>query len=67
MRIDNDLHQDELADLLKIGRSTIGEYENGLCNPTEPVIIKLAEVFNVTTDYVLGLVPLDKEDPKIKQ
>lgn len=66
MRLANKLSQRQLAVELGIDHSTISNYESATYNPTEAFIIKIAESFNVSTDYVLGLVPLEKETPKIK-
>ena len=52
------LTQEQLAELIDSHENQIGRYEKDQSAPTAPVIIKLAEVFNVTTDYLL----LENED-----
>lgn len=49
----NDLTQDDIAKYLGIGRTTVSQYESGEIIPSTPNIIKLAKLYNVTTDYIL--------------
>lgn len=48
------LKQDELAKKLSVSPSAVGMYETNKREPNNEIIIKLAEFFNVTTDYLLG-------------
>lgn len=50
----------ELAETLGIPYRTITNYETGEREPGHSYIIKIAKLFNVTTDYILGL---DEESP----
>lgn len=45
--------QSELADLLGVTKSSIASYENDSRQPSFPVLIKIAQIFNVSTDYLL--------------
>lgn len=54
LRIKFGLKQYELAEILDVSQSTIGMYENDQRTPPSESIVKLAEYFNVTTDYLLG-------------
>ena len=56
LRIDNEYSQQTVANKLGISRSVLSQYENNLVEPTAYVIKKFAEFFNVSTDYLLGLV-----------
>ncbi|AGK96363.1 response regulator [Clostridium pasteurianum] len=49
----NNLTQDDIAKYLGIGRTTVSQYESGETLPSTPNIIKLAKLYNVTTDYIL--------------
>jgi len=60
-RLRRGLQQDELARLLKTNASTMSRIENGKKQPDPEMIIMIAELFNVSTDYLLGLV----DDPNI--
>lgn len=55
LREDADLKQSELAAATGISQKTLSNYESGRTNPDSYAIIRLAEYFNVTTDYLLGV------------
>lgn len=46
--------QKEIADSLGVGQSTYKNYECGLREPNGDTIVALANLFGVTTDYLLG-------------
>ncbi|HIQ80194.1 MAG TPA: helix-turn-helix transcriptional regulator [Candidatus Scatavimonas merdigallinarum] len=55
LRKNQGLNQAALGKILNLGQRTISQYEtNGRGLPTS-VIIKYAQYFNVTADYILGL------------
>ena len=47
------LSQTQLAERLKISPSAVGMYEQGRREPSIETVITLAEVFGVSTDYLL--------------
>lgn len=49
------LSQAALAEILGVAQSTVGMWENGKNNPTRAKLIQLANTFNVSTDYLIGL------------
>lgn len=53
LRKNNDLTQDNISKYLDIHRTTVTQYESGEIIPTTQNIIKLAKLYNVTTDYIL--------------
>ena len=53
LRTEAKMTQPELASRLSITRSTIAAYENNTRQPSFQVLIRLAEIFHVTTDYLL--------------
>lgn len=55
LRISKDLTQKDLADLLGVVPSTIGMYEQGRRIPDLEAIIKLAGIFEISTDSLLGV------------
>ena len=55
LRDSKGLSQKELADKLGMTRSLVSTYENGQKMPTYGKLIKLARVFDVSTDYLLGV------------
>lgn len=54
LREDLDLRQIDVAKATNIDQKTLSNYETGKTNPDSYAIIKLAEFFQVTTDYLLG-------------
>jgi transcriptional regulator with XRE-family HTH domain len=55
LREERDLTQETLAIELGLrGKSSIANYESGLRNPDYDTLIKIANYFGVTTDYLLG-------------
>lgn len=55
LREQNEMTQEQLAKLVSLSQQTIGHYEKGRANPSMETVILLAQLFNVSTDYLLGL------------
>lgn len=53
LREDKGLTQEDLATLMNIGRTSITSYETNSSQPSIETLIKLADYFNVSTDYLL--------------
>ena len=51
----NNLTQPELAEKLGMTRENISGYENGRITPTSTSIFFLSKLFNVSSDFLLGL------------
>ncbi|MFI3168340.1 MAG: helix-turn-helix transcriptional regulator [Faecalibacterium sp.] len=47
--------QSELAKKLNITRSSVNAWEMGISAPSTQYIVELADIFKVTTDYILGV------------
>lgn len=54
LRIQNDLKQTELANKLGVQSSAISKYENGQLEISNELLVKIADIFSVSTDYLLG-------------
>jgi len=54
LRIDHDLTQQQVADYLTCNRQVYARYERGLREIPVSMVIKLAELYKVSTDYLLG-------------
>lgn len=54
LRLREDLTQKELAEELKLPQSTISKYEKGQLEANYKNLIKIADFFEVTIDYLLG-------------
>ena len=48
------LSQEQLARLLRVDRSTISSYESSVRQPPLDTLSRIADVFGVSTDYLLG-------------
>lgn len=55
LRLQNNFTQARLAQQLGVTKSVISAYETGLRMPSYDILISIAKIFKVTTDYLLGL------------
>ena len=55
LRISKQLTQAQLAQRLGLTKSVISAYETGLRMPSYDILISIAKIFNVSTDFLLGL------------
>lgn len=53
IREDNDIKQHEIAQVLNVSQNTYSQYETGVIAITAEVLIKLADYYNVSIDYLL--------------
>ena len=61
LREDHDLKQADIAKLLGTTRQQIGKWENGIQAMGIDKYIKLAKYYNVSLDYLAGLVDTPKK------
>lgn len=54
LRNNKKIFQKELASYLNVSIGTISNYENGIHTPDLSTLCKLADYFDVSTDYLLG-------------
>ncbi len=54
LREDRDLKQRQIAELLSVGQTTYSRYESGELDIPSAALIKLADFYNVSVDYILG-------------
>lgn len=64
IRIDSGFTQKQIADYLGISQNTYSQYEIGVLNYPVDVIVKLAQFYHVSTDYLLGLTNQKEPYPK---
>lgn len=62
LRIKNNLSSKELSKILNISESSVSLYESGKRKPSLGLIIKIADYFSVSTDYLLGLSHKENEN-----
>jgi transcriptional regulator with XRE-family HTH domain len=53
IREDRDIKQKEIAKLLNISQNTYSQYEHGIIPITAETLIKLADYYQVSVDYLL--------------
>lgn len=58
--------QEDIAKLLRVQRQVISYFENGSRTPNIDDLIKLAEIFGTSTDYLLGLTDAQSTDLEVK-
>ncbi len=54
LRTENKLSQRALAEAIKCSQKSIDYWEKGLIDPSASAVLRLADYFNVSTDYLLG-------------
>ena len=55
LRKSHSLTQSELGASVRLSKAVVSKYENGMGFPTFDMLIRLADYFGVTTDYLLGM------------
>ncbi len=59
LRTVNGLSQSALGKKVGVVQNIIARYENGTARPSLDVLVRLAIVFDTTTDYLVGLVDFE--------
>lgn len=54
LREDHDLSQKDIAELLSVSQATYSRYESGILDVPSISLIKLADFYKVSVDYLLG-------------
>jgi Predicted transcriptional regulators len=66
LRRDKDITQEKLAEFLNISPQAVSRWETDLAMPDITLLPVLANIFNVTTDYLLG-VDITRKQERIKE
>lgn len=53
IREDNDISQKKIAEYLNVSQNTYSQYETGVISLTAETLIKLADYYDVSIDYLL--------------
>ena len=64
LRIDGGYSQKQIAEYLHIRQNTYSQYEIGVLNYPIDVLMKLADFYNVSVDYLLGRTPVKTPYPE---
>lgn len=62
LRTEMGLTQTQVAQRIGVNVATISAYESGVRSPSHKTLIKLAALYHVTTDYLLGLSAIGELD-----
>lgn len=54
LRKEKELTQKQVAEYLRVDTSTVRKWELGLREPNLSMLVKLADFFEVSTDFLLG-------------
>lgn len=55
LRKDMHITQKDLAKMLSLSENSISAYERNLSDPDDEIKLKIAKIFNVSLDYLMGL------------
>lgn len=61
-----DLSQKKVAEDLKISKPILSQYESSQRIPSVPKLIMLAQYYQVSLDYLCGLIPIDDTDELVE-
>lgn len=64
LRVDNGYTQKQIGEYLGISQNTYSQYEIGVLNYPVDALIKLADLYNVSVDYLLGRTNVKDAYPK---
>jgi len=54
LRVNKDMRQSELAEALGVTQAAVARYEAGITTPNEEVLLKYADLFDVSLDQIFG-------------
>ena len=63
IREDKDLRQKDIAQVLNVSQNTYSQYETGVISLTAEILIRLADYYGVSIDYIL----CRTDNPKIQK
>ena len=67
LREDRDINQTEIAKILEMSQTGYSKYETGENDIPTAILIKLANFYNTSIDYLLGQTDQQERYPKTKK
>lgn len=64
LRKQHKISQDALAKQLFVSQQSIAKWEKGKITPNPETIVKIANIFDVSTDYLLGRINQEEPTPE---
>lgn len=58
--------QQDLAAVLFVNQTAVSQWERGVTIPSPPILLKLSELYGVSTDYLLGRTDETKSSSNIR-
>lgn len=58
LRTSRNFSQGQIADAVGVSRSAISAYENSIRQPSYDILVQLARLYGVSTDYLLGYIQM---------
>lgn len=55
VRKDHSMTQKQLAEVMKVSEATVSAWERNITCPDDETKVRLARMFNISTDYLLGV------------
>ncbi len=62
LRLKKGLSQSQVAEILGITPAAVSAYECDIRTPTLPILIRFSSLYQVSTDYLLGISPITNQD-----
>ena len=66
LRTEKNMYEKDIAKLINVSQNTYSQYETETLDLPLDILIKLANIFNVSIDYILGLTEIRDPYPKTK-
>ncbi len=67
LREDQDISQKQMGELLSVAQTTYSDYERGKINIPLATLVRIAQQFNTSTDYLLELTDEPAPYPRRKK
>ena len=67
LREDNDLTQKDISKVVNVTQAQYSRYESGIYELSYDGLIKLAQFYNTSIDYILGITNEKKPYPRKKE
>lgn len=67
LREDKGVRQEDIGKMFNVSKSAVSQWENDIRTPDMDIIIKLADYFDVSTDYLLGRTDIPNATSDLKK
>ena len=61
------ISQKQLADIIHVSQQSINKYENHDVEPNIDTLCAIADYFNVSTDYLIGITDVTRKNEAVKE